>query len=73
MYLDAPYLGQAGNLSICGFEAAARHYWGKSAKDLTLGEAATWRVFSPLRVGTDPTSRRSWPNFAGIVFCVAWK
>ena len=28
MYLDALHLGQAGNLSICGFEAAAKHYWG---------------------------------------------
>jgi len=41
MYLDVPYLGQSGNMAICGFEAAARHYWGKSARDLTLGEAAT--------------------------------
>ena len=41
MYLDVPYLGQSGTYSICGFEAAARHYWGKAARDLTLGEAAT--------------------------------
>ena len=41
MYLDAPYLGQRGNLSVCGFEAAAEHYYGKSASGLTLGEAAT--------------------------------
>jgi len=55
MYLDAPYLGQAGNLSICGFEAASRHYWGKSAKDLTLGEAATLAGILPApgRYGPD--------------------
>ena len=41
MYLDAPYLGQRGSLSICGFEAAAQHYYGVSARDLTLGQAAT--------------------------------
>ena len=41
MYLDAPYLGQWGNISICGFEAAAQHYFQKRASALTLGEAAT--------------------------------
>ncbi len=41
MYLDAPYLGQRGNLSVCGFEAAAEHYYGKHVGELTLGEAAT--------------------------------
>lgn len=41
MYLDAPYLGQWGNISICGFEAAALHYFRKHATELTLGEAAT--------------------------------
>lgn len=41
MYLDAPYLGQWGNLSICGFEAAAQHYFHKPAASLTLAEAAT--------------------------------
>ncbi len=40
-YLDAPYLGQRGGLSICGFEAAAEHYFGKPAKALSLAEAAT--------------------------------
>jgi penicillin-binding protein 1B len=55
MYLDAPYLGQAGNLSICGFEAASRHYWGKSAKELSLGEAATLAGILPApgRYGPD--------------------
>ena len=41
MYLDAPYLGQRGSLSICGFQEAARHYFGKDAAQLTLSEAAT--------------------------------
>jgi membrane peptidoglycan carboxypeptidase len=39
-YLDAPYLGQHGSLSVCGFRAAARHYFGKDARELTLAEAA---------------------------------
>lgn len=46
-YLDAPYLGQSGGLSVCGFQAAARWYWGKDAKDLTLGEAATLAAILP--------------------------
>lgn len=41
MYLDAPYLGQQGSLSICGFQEAARHYFSKDAKDLDLAQAAT--------------------------------
>ena len=55
MYLDAPYLGQAGNLSICGFEAASQHYWGKSAKELSLSEAATLAGILPApgRYGPD--------------------
>ncbi|MFZ5475749.1 MAG: transglycosylase domain-containing protein [Myxococcota bacterium] len=47
MYLDAPYLGQRGSLSVCGFRAAARHYFGKDAKDLTLAEAATLAAILP--------------------------
>ena len=39
-YLDAPYLGQDGSLSICGFRAAARHYFGKDAPALSVAEAA---------------------------------
>lgn len=41
MYLDAPYLGQRGNLSVCGFEAAAEHYYGVHASELSLSQAAT--------------------------------
>lgn len=47
MYLDAPYLGQRGSLSICGFQAATLHYFGKDAKDLTLAEAATLAAILP--------------------------
>ncbi len=40
MYLDAPYLGQRGSLSVCGFGAAARHYFGKEARELSVAESA---------------------------------
>ncbi|RME24139.1 MAG: hypothetical protein D6798_11905 [Deltaproteobacteria bacterium] len=41
IYLDAPYLGQDGSFSICGFQAAARYYFGVDARDLSLSQAAT--------------------------------
>lgn len=41
MYLDAPYLGQRGGVSICGFQEAARHYFDVDATALTLAQAAT--------------------------------
>ncbi len=47
MYLDAPYLGQRGSFSICGFRAAARHYFGKDATALSLAEAATLAAILP--------------------------
>ncbi|MFN7145439.1 MAG: biosynthetic peptidoglycan transglycosylase, partial [Myxococcota bacterium] len=47
MYLDAPYLGQRGSLSISGFRAAARHYFGKDATELSLAEAATLAAILP--------------------------
>ena len=47
MYLDAPYLGQRGSLSVCGFESASQHYFGKSARDITLEEAATLAAILP--------------------------
>lgn len=47
MYLDAPYLGQWGSLSICGFSAASRYYFGKEARDLDLAEAATLAAILP--------------------------
>ena len=47
MYLDAPYLGQRGGLSICGFQAAAHHYFDKDATALSLAEAATLAAILP--------------------------
>jgi len=40
-YLNEVYLGQAGRRSINGFGLAARFYFGKSVKELDLGEMAT--------------------------------
>lgn len=47
MYLDAPYLGQAGSLSICGFRAASLYYWGKDVDELTLAQQATLAAILP--------------------------
>jgi membrane peptidoglycan carboxypeptidase len=47
MYLDAPYLGQSGGFSVCGFQAAARYYWGIEARDLSLAQAATLAAILP--------------------------
>lgn len=47
MYMDAPYLGQWGGLSICGFQAASRFYYGHDAAELTLAEAATLVAILP--------------------------
>lgn len=40
MYLDAPYLGQDGSYSICGFRAASKHYFGVDVGELTVAQAA---------------------------------
>lgn len=47
MYLDAPYLGQRGGISICGFEEASWFYFNHSAHDLSLAEAATLAAILP--------------------------
>ena len=47
IYLDAPYLGQWGSFSICGFQAAARYYYGVDAADLDLAQAATLASILP--------------------------
>jgi penicillin-binding protein 1B len=39
-YLNTIYLGQRGPVSVVGVEAAARHYFGHSARTLGLGESA---------------------------------
>ncbi len=54
-YLDAPYLGQRGSLSVCGFQAAARHYFGKDARALDLAEAATLAAILPSPGRFSPT------------------
>jgi len=61
MYLDAPYLGQAGNMSICGFAAAARHYWNKDVSELSLSEMATLAGILPApgRYGPDTNPERA--------------
>lgn len=61
MYLDGPYLGQSGGRSICGFQAAARHYWGKDAADLTLAQAATLAAILPApgRYGPDVAPKQA--------------
>jgi len=47
IYLDAPYLGQHGSFSVCGFEAAARYYYGIPARELSLSQAATLASILP--------------------------
>ena len=61
MYLDAPYLGQSGGKSVCGFQAAAQHYWGKDAVDLDLSEAATLAAILPApgRYGPDVAPKKA--------------
>lgn len=54
MDLGAPYRGQRGGLSICGFEAASLHYFGKRATDLTVAEAATLVGLLPSPMKFDP-------------------
>ena len=39
-YLNEIYLGQRGPVAIHGMGAAAQHYFGKDARNLTLGESA---------------------------------
>ncbi len=47
IYLDAPYLGQHGSASICGFQAASWHYFGVDARELSLAQAATLAAILP--------------------------
>jgi penicillin-binding protein 1B len=39
IYLNQIYLGQSGSTSIAGVEEGARHYFGKSVRDLDLAES----------------------------------
>lgn len=47
MYLNAPYLGQHGSFSICGFQAAAHYYYGVDASALSVAQAATLASILP--------------------------
>ena len=47
MYLDAPYLGQRGTSSVCGFSEAAWHYFDKDIRSLDLAETATLVAILP--------------------------
>ncbi len=47
MYLDAPYLGQRGSFSVCGFTEAARHYFGQDTVNLSLAQTATLVAILP--------------------------
>ncbi|MDH3626560.1 MAG: PBP1A family penicillin-binding protein [Acidobacteriota bacterium] len=41
VYLNEVYLGQRGAISVCGFQAASRHYFGRDVDRLSVAEAAT--------------------------------
>lgn len=61
MYLDAPYLGQHGSFSICGFEAASRYYYGIPASEMSLSQAATLASIlpAPARFAPDKQPERA--------------
>src|SRR5919197_5854790 len=55
LYCNEIYLGQRGALSVRGVDQAARVYFGKDLKDITLPEAATiaGMIQSPNRYSPD--------------------
>ncbi|HYP53256.1 MAG TPA: biosynthetic peptidoglycan transglycosylase, partial [Pyrinomonadaceae bacterium] len=55
LYCNEIYLGQRGTAAVRGVEQAARVYFGKELKDLSLGEAATiaGMIQSPARYAPD--------------------
>jgi penicillin-binding protein 1B len=66
-YLNEIYLGGAGGVSLLGFGAASRAYFGKDASQLTLAEAATLAGvirspanYSPLSHPERARERRDW-------------
>ncbi len=66
LYCNEVYLGQRGSFSIVGFGEAANALFGKSVKDLTLGEAAMLagiiaapNRYAPTRYPDRATSRRN--------------
>ena len=44
VYLNEVYLGQRGPVAICGVQAAARFYFGRDLRGLSLGEGALLAV-----------------------------
>lgn len=46
-YLDIPYLGQRGSISVCGFATAAWHYFGVPIEEIDLAQAATLVAMLP--------------------------
>jgi len=72
-YLNTIYLGQRRAVSIRGVEAAARHYFGISARDLTLGQSALIAglvrgpgLYSPFRSKDAALKRRN--DVLGFLF-----
>ena len=67
LYLNHIYLGQEGSVSVAGVKAAAKFYFGKDLRDLTLAECATLAglIRSPYRYNPrrDPAACRSRRNF----------
>ncbi len=55
LYCDEIYLGQRGGVAVRGVEQAARVFFGKELKDITLAEAATiaGMIQSPARYAPD--------------------
>lgn len=65
LYLNEVYLGQRGSFAIHGVAEAARLFFGKDVRNVTLGEAATIagviqapQLFSPFRNLTRARARR---------------
>jgi len=54
MYLDAPYLGRDGALSVCGFAFAARRWFDRDVRDLDLAQTATLVAMLPAPGRFDP-------------------
>ncbi|MGH7856411.1 MAG: PBP1A family penicillin-binding protein, partial [Candidatus Binatia bacterium] len=65
LYLNNVYLGRSGSVGIYGISQAARAFFGKAPRDLTIGEAATIagviqspNTYSPLRHADRARARR---------------
>ena len=54
LYLNEVYLGQRGSFAIHGVPEAARLFFGKDVRNLTLAEAATHRRRDPVAVTLSP-------------------